>query len=163
MSVTPRVWVAEHVLRAIAREAQQHAPLESGGILLGYRSADREEVVTHALGPGPDAHHRREVFVPDYAHDRRVAVDGWEQSGGSEYYVGDWHSHPESEPYLSDRDRKVMQSIALDRESQLVHPLMIVVGLHPDIAVVAWRLAESDAGVPEPEPCEVKLFKSPEG
>lgn len=159
MSLAPPIWVSETVLRIIGTEARKCAPLETGGILLGYRSADHEQVITHALGPGPDASHDRIEYVPDYPHDRRSALDWWEKTNGTEYYLGDWHSHPECAPYLSNRDEEVLGMIALDQESQLTCPVMLVVGLQPVATVAAWRLRESELHNLDPEPCELTLFK----
>lgn len=159
MPVEPRVWIAERALSTIALEAHHRVPLETGGLLFGYESTDHEVVITHALGPGPNALHGPEEFVPDYERDRGSAIAWWEDTEGAEYYLGDWHSHPDSGPYLSERDREVLELIAHDPGSQLSCSLMVVVGLKPDTAVAVWHFKDTDGALAEPEPCRIVRFE----
>lgn len=69
-------------------EADRAFPLETGGVLLGYFvELGREVVVTHAVGPGPDAIHRRDGFLPDSGfHDETIA-DLYRASGRRIVYL----------------------------------------------------------------------------
>lgn len=91
---TPSIDVLSDAHEAIASETAKRLPIETGGILLGYREADNL-VVTHALvvdgnGATKDRYVRDDVranerlaeFLSDRAEDDPIG------------YVGEWHSHP---------------------------------------------------------------------
>jgi hypothetical protein len=49
-----RVWLANQAFNAMCEEAIARHPLESGGVLLGWRTG-KDRVVIIVLGPGPKA------------------------------------------------------------------------------------------------------------
>ena len=75
MTVVGTAWVSTEVLTSLRRESDSAAPRETGGVLLGYWSkSSASPVVMHAIGPGPDAIHECDRFVPDYEfHEDEVA------------------------------------------------------------------------------------------
>lgn len=101
----PSIDVRADAHETIASEAAKRLPLETGGILLGYREADNL-VITHALvvdggGATKDRYVRDDVranerlagFLSDRAEDDPIG------------YVGEWHSHPApSGPSTIDRN-----------------------------------------------------------
>lgn len=101
----PSIDVRAEAHETIASETAKRLPLETGGILLGYREVDNV-VITHALVvDGGDATKDRYVrddvranehlaeFLADRAEDDPIG------------YVGEWHSHPApSGPSTIDRD-----------------------------------------------------------
>jgi integrative and conjugative element protein (TIGR02256 family) len=95
----------------IAAEAAQRLPVETGGILLGYREA-ANIVVTHALvveGPGAS----RSRYVRDDVEANRILEEFLKQRSSDDVigYVGEWHSHPApSGP--SPTDHAAMREIA---------------------------------------------------
>ena len=57
-------------------EARDWAPLETDIILMGYWSLTRSEVViTHTIGAGPAAIHRRSSFEPDSTYQQKQIND----------------------------------------------------------------------------------------
>ncbi|MET4052056.1 integrative and conjugative element protein (TIGR02256 family) [Frigoribacterium sp. PvP054] len=101
----PSIDVSAGAHETITSETAKRLPLETGGILLGYREVDRV-VITHALvidggGATRDRYVRNDVranmhleeFLSDRADDDPIG------------YVGEWHSHPEpSGPSAIDRN-----------------------------------------------------------
>jgi integrative and conjugative element protein (TIGR02256 family) len=122
-----RAWLSETALGVVLDEAEQRTPLETGGVLLGYRH-DEEFVITAALGSGPGARHEHDGFWPDGAwHECEVAAH-YARSGRVETYLGDWHSHPHGAPLPSKRDRKTARRIARHRDARAPQPLMLIAG-----------------------------------
>ncbi len=72
------VWMPPEVERELEREADRCAPLETGGVLLGYEDTEARgqlQLVT-PVGPGPKAVHRRHRFQPDPVWQRdRIAAE----------------------------------------------------------------------------------------
>jgi integrative and conjugative element protein (TIGR02256 family) len=101
----PSIDVSADAHETIASETAKRLPLETGGILLGYREVENV-VITHALvvdGGGATKHRyvrddvrankRLAEFLSDRAEDDPVG------------YVGEWHSHPAlSGPSTIDRN-----------------------------------------------------------
>lgn len=92
--LAPSIDVRADAHETIASETAKRLPLETGGILLGYREIDNV-VITHALvvdGGGAtkdryvrddvEANERLAEFLSDRAKDDPIG------------YVGEWHSHP---------------------------------------------------------------------
>jgi integrative and conjugative element protein (TIGR02256 family) len=110
-------------------ECERCAPLETGGVLLGYHEdSGRDVVALEALGPGPDAEHRGRRFTPDPSwHSERIA-QRYESSGRIITYLGDWHSHPTSMPVPSPLDLRTARRIARTPDARAPEPMMVIVG-----------------------------------
>lgn len=125
-------------------EAQLFAQSETGGMLLGYRTEETGEqgeqgeqiVITDLIGAGPAAVHRRDGFIPDGAWQQERLGEKYVASGRVTTYLGDWHSHPDSSPLPSKKDRKTAKKISRHREARAQQPLMLIVGRDED----RWRL-----------------------
>lgn len=123
------VWLKESEYHNISKYAEAKNPLESGGVLLGYRSGnDVDMVVTHVLGSGPKAIHGRFSYVPDYLSDEESVGEIFDNYNGEITYLGDWHSHPNQESYLSWRDRRALRNIARYKENYIDTPIMLILG-----------------------------------
>lgn len=106
-------------------------------MLLGYRAADEGEeeehvVVTDLIGAGPAAVHRPDGFVPDGAWQQERLGEAYIASGRVTTYLGDWHSHPDSTPLPSKKDRKTAKKISRSRSARAREPLMLIVGRDED-------------------------------
>lgn len=120
---------------------QQHAPQETGGVLMGYWVSPEEVVVAHATSAGPNARHMRDGYEPDIAHDQVEIARIYESSGRLHTYLGDWHTHPATGPGMSRRDRRTLVGIAADPGARASAPLMVIVGWEVDSMVAAvWCL-----------------------
>ena len=135
-----KVWLARTAYTQLLEEALRKMPLETGGILLGYRSSGEEIIVTTIAGPGPKAGHRTNSFVPDDAYHRQAIRQHYQQSGRTEVYLGDWHTHPYAAAYLSERDKKTLRKIADFEFARLPNPLMLIIGTRP-FQARAWTHA----------------------
>jgi integrative and conjugative element protein (TIGR02256 family) len=122
-----RLWLARDALDAMVAEARRTEPLESGGVLLGWRGERDEEIaVVGVLGPGPRALHRRSRFSPDTGWQRREIARVYEASGRTVSYLGDWHSHPGGGETPSRRDQRTARRIARARSARVKRPVMLI-------------------------------------
>lgn len=145
-------WLAAPVWHDIVAEVRDKAPLETGGVLLGYwvrypgEGSDAsamefeggEVVITQGLGPGPNAVHRPDSFSPDHEIHARGIARIYEKSGRVVTYLGDWHSHPTGTADLSRRDRATLTRIARARDARVPHPLMLVVVADDERRTCLW-------------------------
>lgn len=92
------------VVEIMRTECERKAPLETGGVLVGYVGGDRRTIVTAVVGPGPSALHMRTRFQRDGDYAQAEVDRLHHASAGRDDYVGEWHSHPEAGgPSMVDR------------------------------------------------------------
>lgn len=120
------LWCEKDALDEAATEAASRYPLETGGVLLGWRASAQEVVVTHVVGPGPAAEHRPTSMRPDAAWQQERITDIYSRSGRRTSYLGDWHTHPDGAPSLSPRDISTLRRIARHRDARASQPVMVV-------------------------------------
>lgn len=129
-SSQPAVWIASAAAAALDAQASAAYPLETGGMLVGYRNGS-SYVVMRVIGPGPQALHSRTRFEPDHDWQSAQLDLHYSQSRGVHRYLGDWHTHPDSVGELSWLDRRTLARIAAGPRTGEENPLMIVGGGKP--------------------------------
>ena len=133
-------WISKASLDEMIAEAERVFPNETGGVLLGYWVHPLEEVViTAVVGPGPNAVHQGDRFVPDVRYQDEEIARHYSESGRLHTYLGDWHTHPRSEPWLSRQDRRTLWEIATHAEARAPVPLMAVLACGSPWTLEVWR------------------------
>lgn len=164
-----KVWLLRDVLDQICYEAESKYSLETGGLLVGYISADDDDVViTDAVGPGPKAKHSRRTYIPDYLFHKEEIRRIFHGSGGLHTYLGDWHSHPNAPAYLSFLDKRALQNIARFPGNYIDRPIMLVLGgtgsdVSSEWKPAVWRISPRPHLFPwyrwDYVPLEITLFE----
>jgi integrative and conjugative element protein (TIGR02256 family) len=136
--------------RGIQAALAESDGLETGGILVGPPHARDPILVTHVIGPGPNALRAYGRFERDTA---------WCQEQLSELqqmlpveWIGDWHSHPESMVEPSLKDVSTAQALLDDAELGFDSYLMLIVCPHstgPPWAT-AWVFSRVEGGRMKP-------------
>jgi integrative and conjugative element protein (TIGR02256 family) len=124
------VWVPEQLLALWEEEAAEHAPDETGGMLVGYWSESGGAVITETIDGGPDAIRRPSRFEPNGAWQQQRLDEIYLQSGRLQTYLGDWHSHPHGAPRPSFRDRETAKKVATAKEARAPRPLTVICSKH---------------------------------
>jgi integrative and conjugative element protein (TIGR02256 family) len=120
------------------READAHARLETGGVLLGVTAAG-DLWIEAVIGPGPAARHGQTWFVPDAAYQQERVAELYEASGRRVAYLGDWHTHPGATPALSWRDCRTLRRISRTAAARQPHPVMLILGHGQPWLPTLWR------------------------
>lgn len=131
-----KIWIKKDIIYEIFSSGNSWSPKETGGVLMGYMTSDHY-VVTNLIGPGPNAVHSLFSFEPDQEFHKQEIADLYEQSRQRTTYLGDWHTHPNSYPYLSSMDKKTAQKIASYSVARLSNPIMLVAA-PPTFDYKAW-------------------------
>ena len=131
MKNRPTVWINRSVCERILIETKRFFPTETGGVLIGYWGNHNEVVITDMIDAGPTAIHEEMSFIPDHEYQLRKIEALYFATERTERYLGDWHSHPNAEPYLSEKDKATLKKIAAYKEARLQKPLMLVIGTNP--------------------------------
>jgi len=150
--------IAKHVITAIQREAEHIYPLETGGMLLGWRDGNAK-IVTGLIGPGPRGLHGRYMFLPDH----RWQVDhlrcAFSATRGDLDYLGDWHTHPDGIAKMSEQDRQTLRKIC----GRVPHGAMLIsAGCAGSWVMNAWVGERPRPFRPfVPQACDVHEFEAP--
>lgn len=136
------LWLSPELRDELSIQADEWAPLETGGILLGYRDDESATLMmTTIVGPGPNADHKVDSFVPDAKWQEREISRLYAASGRRIEYLGDWHTHPTGSSLMSRRDRRTLKTISKSRTARARRPLMVVVSRgEPVWNIHAYRL-----------------------
>lgn len=137
------VFAVETVLETFRHETARLPFSETGGVLFGYRTADREIVVTEATGPGPRAKHGWSFFEPDTHYFQEQLSEVYRRSRGAITYVGDWHTHPYGSLRPSGRDSTAMLNLARSGDVRLQEPLLWI--YRSGRRLLRWSVPERDA------------------
>lgn len=105
------------------RQRDMAAP-EAGGILLGYRRGEHLHVIDATLPQAEDRRSRFRFTRAKRPH-QDIALARWEEGSGTVDYLGDWHTHPESNPSPSGLDTSEWRKIY---EPRAVPMLFIILG-----------------------------------
>jgi integrative and conjugative element protein (TIGR02256 family) len=107
---------------------------------MGYRvKFSRETVVTHIIGPGPKAEFGKEDFQPDADFQHSEIDRIYQASGRRDAFLGDWHTHPHTTPFLSRRDRAAIRKVAKHPMSHQPHPIMAILAGGDPWRLIVWR------------------------
>ena len=106
---------------------------------MGYWRSSSEVLVSEIVGPGPNAIHGPESFTPDYDFQEARIADLYIQSGRKVTYLGDWHTHPDGQLYLSPKDCTTLRRIAASPTSRAPTPLMAVLAGGCPWKLGAWQ------------------------
>ncbi len=103
---------------------------EAGGQLFGQWSEDGDFVISYATGPRPTDKRSKFGYVPDRKAEQ-AEISTFRENGI--WYLGDWHTHPESHPQPSDSDLLTMN----DCFNKSVHGmggfLIVIVGTSKNV------------------------------
>lgn len=79
---------------------------EAGGTLIGrYISGTDDIVVDEITAPLPSDEQTRQTFRRTQASHQQRIERAWKESGNTQTYLGEWHTHPEAAPVPSELDR----------------------------------------------------------
>lgn len=115
------IWLVRQALDVMLNEASSRHPLETGGVLLGWRAGE-DKVVVDVLGPGPQALHGRYRFLPDHDWQIEQIHKRFASSNRDIDYLGDWHCHPDGVAVMSAEDQSTLRRIS----RRVPEPIMII-------------------------------------
>jgi integrative and conjugative element protein (TIGR02256 family) len=139
MTPATSAWISSDALGFLVAEADRAGRVETGGVLLGYWGEPGDQVVVlEALGPGPNAVHGGDHFLPDHEYHLKRIAELYLKSGRRLHYLGDWHTHPGGTANLSPLDRDTLARIAKAKGARAPRPLMMILAPGPRWAPTVW-------------------------
>lgn len=115
------IWLGRATAEMMIAQANTFFPLETGGVLLGWRHGE-DRVIVDVVGAGPKSLHGRHAFIPDHAWQVAQIDEAFRKTAGDLDYLGDWHSHPGGFAVMSPEDRSTLKRIS----RRVPHPIMVI-------------------------------------
>ncbi len=96
--------------------------LEAGGIFIGSHRGPHVEIAA-CTTPLPRDVRRPTSFDRKDAGHQAVALAAWQRSGGTDTYVGEWHTHPVDDPTPSALDLRTWRAVM----SRVADPVVFLI------------------------------------
>ena len=100
---------------------------ERGGILLGLVFKDHDEVVEFGK-PAKSNKSKYFSFIRRKNPAQKIINDAWNQSGGYIVYLGEWHTHPGSDPFPSGQDKIMIEKVFRTTRMEIDYLYLIIAG-----------------------------------
>lgn len=108
-------------------------PNETGGVIAGrYDKNGRVALVKYFTPPPIDSKFSRTAFYRGLSGLKDMFLALWKDE---EYYLGEWHYHPDASPTASSVDLNQMKEIANGESWRCPEPILIIVGRVPSAPV----------------------------
>ena len=105
-------------------------PYETGGILIGNYSSDQAIANILQITPPPKNSRRSKcTFYRGIDGLKKILDLAWDQG---QYYLGEWHYHPNASSTPSKTDKKQMIILSQDSKLKCPEPILIIVGGYQD-------------------------------
>jgi hypothetical protein len=131
--VLPRTYLEALVARC-ARAGRN----ETGGILVGFYSADGECATVTAIGSAPEDSDSGGTWFRRGVRGIAEWLSALWKEARPTYYLGEWHFHPFASATASGEDVEQLRTIARDRRYRCPEPILIIVGGNPK---ARWQIA----------------------
>lgn len=115
-----------HLYKSIKDECTKSGNCETGGILLGHYSVDQKKaIVTYVSGPTLDSKRFSSKFFRGIIGLQRLMDNAWRKG---DYYIGEWHYHPNSSSLPSNTDISQMIKLSKDKKLKCPEPILLIIG-----------------------------------
>lgn len=120
------VKVADQKLQQIQNLCKKSYPYETGGILIGKYSEDLKwaEITDITEAPVNSKRTQRSFVRSTYGIITKLK-SAWRMQ---QYYLGEWHYHPNASPQPSGLDLKTMFDLSKDKELHCPEPILLIIG-----------------------------------
>jgi integrative and conjugative element protein (TIGR02256 family) len=124
------VSLSESTIKSMLSWCKKASGMETGGIILGRYSDDLKRAeISRVLGPASDSSSGRTWFIRGIRGLNRLLRMLWTLR--KDYYLGEWHYHPNASPRPSLIDIAQLKVIARSESYNCPEPILIIIGGDP--------------------------------
>jgi len=121
--------ISGKVIKTFEKYEQKENRSESGGILLGHVARDYV-MITEAATPNRFDFRTIITFIRAKIPAQLRINKAWKKSSGTLIYLGEWHTHRETNPTPSAQDKKMMLKSLRETKMEIDFLYLIIVGIN---------------------------------
>ena len=119
--------IDDKLLNSLAEKGMSYCPNEFGGFLVGYYNNDNKHLcITDSLLPKKFYASRCSFERSTKGIERKLKK--YFKQIPKKYYVGEWHTHPDSSTIPSDTDILAITAIINNKNSGIANPVLLIIG-----------------------------------
>jgi len=120
--------ICQNTYAKIILECEKYIGLETGGILIGNYSKDNSIAYIKDSKSPKDSKHYKNIFVRGTDGLNKILDEKWKDG---EYYLGEWHYHPNSSSKSSRVDDIQMIKFSNNKKLNCKEPILLIIGGNP--------------------------------
>lgn len=130
------LFIRKSLLDKIGRKYSCAPHWEVGGILFGRISEIRKKIIIEQAEPIRG----RRCFSLAYIRDSKKAQKAinalWKETQGEMNYIGEWHTHPNISPTPSQRDKRTIVELTMEKKSNYFpYTILLIMGKEQKLSV----------------------------
>jgi len=119
--------VDEVLMDELSKIGAKYSPKEYGGFLVGHYDDDYKTVyITNYVLPLK--YENTSISFKREAEGLENIFKELYGQNPSQYYIGEWHTHPNGISKASSLDRRALNKIAEDESTPIENPIMLIIG-----------------------------------
>lgn len=119
------VEIDDSILNDIKNECIKAGINETGGILIGKYFNRNSATIIEITGPTDDSKQSKFELRSGTSGLIELLDNKWDLG---QYYIGEWHSHPNSSPQPSEIDDTQMKQLSYDILLKCPEPILLIIG-----------------------------------
>jgi integrative and conjugative element protein (TIGR02256 family) len=124
------VSLSESMIKVMLKWCKKANGMETGGIILGRYSVDLKcAEISRVIGPASDSLSGKTWFIRGIRRMNGLLRRLWILR--KDYYLGEWHYHPNASPIPSSIDIAQLMVIAKSESYNCPEPILIIIGGDP--------------------------------
>jgi integrative and conjugative element protein (TIGR02256 family) len=132
--------VDDELLNSVVEKGKSHYPNEFGGFLVGYYSDDNSRLhITNMILP-------KSFKASKYSFERSTKgivkkLETFYKGVPKNFYVGEWHTHPDNSPIPSIKDIAAVSAIINCQNACIANPVLLIIGyskIKVDFGFYVW-------------------------
>ena len=124
------ITISKNVYEEMLCHCDKANPYETGGILIGNYSDDQTTANIIQVTSAPQkSKHFKYNFYRSSKGLKEVLDSLWNKG---QYYLGEWHYHPNASAEPSNVDKKQMLKLSQDKKLNCPEPILVIIGGNKD-------------------------------
>ncbi|WP_282068463.1 Mov34/MPN/PAD-1 family protein [Olleya namhaensis] len=119
----------ESLLKELEQIAIKHYPNEIGGYLLGKYESKNKKAVVYKQVLALSYINSPTIFKHIVDDETKVLLEKTFEEEGI-HYIGEWHTHPNSNSGYSQTDFKALKKVANDKKTNIENPILLIIGFN---------------------------------
>lgn len=123
------IFLEEDIINTISKYRQvRGTDYESGGMLIGSVTEDHKQLTINDLTIPIEGDFSSRVQYIRCTEHNEILKEKWASSGNTKMYFGEWHTHPQDNPFYSSQDFKNWEMLLTSVETYIENLFFLIAG-----------------------------------